>query len=39
MLGLQDVSSFDAFPGGGKFDEDAGFVDADGFVELRLLVD
>ncbi len=39
VLGLQDVGGFDAFPGGGEFDEDARFVDADGFVELGWLVD
>lgn len=34
MLRLQDVCGLDAFPGRGDLDEDAVFVDADGFVEL-----
>lgn len=34
VLGLQDVGGFDAFPGRGELDQDAGFVDADLFVEL-----
>lgn len=34
VFALQDVGGLDAFPGRGEFDEDTGFVNADGFVEL-----
>lgn len=36
MLALEDVGGFDALPGRRKLDEDAGFIDADGFVELYI---
>lgn len=38
VLGLQDVSSLDTFPGGGNLDEDAVLGDANGLVELSLLL-
>ena len=34
VLGLQNVRGLDPFPGGGDFNEDALFTNADGFVEL-----
>jgi hypothetical protein len=35
VLLLKDTGGLDTFPGGSDLDEDAGFVDADGFVELK----
>jgi hypothetical protein len=38
VLGLQDVSSLDTFPGGGNLDEDAVLGDSNGLVELFKLL-
>jgi hypothetical protein len=38
VLGLQDVSSLDTFPGGGNLDENAVLGDTNGLVELFLLL-
>lgn len=35
VLLLQDTGGLDTFPGGGDLDQDAGFIDTDGFVELE----
>ncbi len=34
VIALEDAGSLDTFPGGGDLDQDAGFVDTNGFVEL-----
>ena len=34
MFALKDLGSLDPFPSTGKLDQDAGFINADGFVEL-----
>jgi hypothetical protein len=36
VIALQDACGLDSFPGRGDLDQDAGFVDADVFVELRV---
>jgi hypothetical protein len=36
VVALQDTGGLDTFPGRGDLDEDAGLVDSNGLVELRI---
>jgi hypothetical protein len=38
VVALKDTGGLDTFVGGGDLDEDTGFVNTDGFVELMKLV-